>query len=176
MTLKRMTPAEFRRLRDADPYYKNRWPYLSEASRQVRSLSPSTALELGPYRRPLFAGSDVMDLRDNLLGESVTWQWDATNTPWPVADKAYDVFIALQVWEHLGGAQARAFAEVQRVARSAVLSFPYKWRLKDTSNCHHGIDQAKILAWTKGVKPKRSVIVDKPNPATRRMICVYDFR
>lgn len=176
MTLRRMTPAEFRALRDEDPYYTNRWPYLSEAIRQVRSLKPETALELGPYRQPLFAGSDVMDLRDNLRGAKVALQWDASKTPWPVPDQSYDVFIALQVWEHLGQSQASAFAEVQRVARSAVLSFPYKWKLKDTNNCHHGIDDAKIRSWTRGVKPVRRVVVDKPNPATSRAIYVFDFR
>lgn len=177
MTLERMTPAQFRQLRTADPkYYEGRWPYLSEAIRQTLALKPKTALELGPYRLPLFRGSDVMDLRDHLPASRVKWKCDARQTPWPQADKSYDVFIALQVWEHLGDAQARAFAEVRRIARTAVLSFPYKWKLRDTSDCHHNVGDATISEWTGGATPVRRVVIDKPNAAYRRAIYVFDFR
>jgi hypothetical protein len=41
-----------------------------------------------------------------------------------VADNAYDLFVALQVFEHLGTSQREAFREVRRVARHAIISLP----------------------------------------------------
>lgn len=179
MALKSVTTKEFARLKAGDSkYYKNRWPYLSMAAKLAAALKPETALELGPYMIPVLVGSDVMDVRDNVPASQnrVKLKWDATKTPWPVEDKAYDVFVALQVWEHLGDAQAEAFKEVRRIAKTAVLSFPFRWKLKDTSNCHHMVDSNTIKRWTLGTEPTKRVIIDEPDPRYRRAIYVFDFR
>lgn len=181
MGLQGLTASQFGRLKVRDPhYYTGRWPYLSRAVQMVMADgAPDSALELGPYRRPLFEGSDVMDLHDYLADDSsakVKWVCDARKVPWVIGDKAYDLFVALQVWEHLGSDQAKAFAEVRRVAQRAVLSFPYLWQMKDTSNCHHNVDLKRILAWTDGAQPKQRVIIDKPDHRFKRMVCYYDFR
>lgn len=177
MTLSPLTAATFGGLKKRDPnYYSGRWPYLSLASDLAMQLKPESILELGPYRRPLIGGSDVMDLNDYLADGKVKWKWDARKTPWPVEDNAYDLFIALQVWEHLGREQAAAFREVMRISKTAILSFPYLWQLADTGDCHHGIGDGTIREWICGVRPTKKVIVDKPNPKYKRAIYVFDFR
>ena len=72
---------------------------------------------------------------------------DATVAPWPVADKAYDLFVALQVFEHLGDKQPQTFAEVRRVAKHAILSLPIDWEMADPTNCHHMLSNEKVLSW-----------------------------
>jgi hypothetical protein len=173
MALQPLSHAEFLRLQRTDKYYVGRWPYLSAASSLIQRLEPQTILELGPYRRPLFAGSHVMDRRSQLHSGTADVVWDATKTPWPVDDKAYDLFVALQVWEHLGPCQAEAFNEVRRISRRAVLSFPLQWKMPNHADCHHGITMAKIREWT--TTPTRTVVVDKPAPTRKRAICFYQF-
>ena len=53
----------------------------------------------------------------------------------------------------LGPRQQEAFAEVMRISKNALLSFPYKWN--QPGNVHHGIDENKINVWTLGVEPKK---------------------
>ena len=71
--------------------------------------------------------------------------------PWPINDKQYDLFIALQVWEHLGNKQSRAFREAIRISKAVILSFPYKWNCpKNNANYpeHHEVDEELIGDWT----------------------------
>ena len=61
--------------------------------------------------------------------------------------RAYDLFVAFQVFEHLGDSQPEAFREVRRVARNAILSLPIDWEMADPRNCHHQLSAAKVRAW-----------------------------
>jgi hypothetical protein len=101
---------------------------------------------------------------------------------WPFEDKQFDMFIALEVWEHLWNVnstgdcghewnpterkkkygvehpivQASVFKEVMRVSKNAILSFPYMWGEHNgcpTNNCHYQIDREIIKEWTCGVEP-----------------------
>ena len=69
----------------------------------------------------------------------------------------FDCFTALQVFEHLDN-QSAAFQEVMRIAKSAILSFPYKWTWGDA--LHKGIDGKKIEKWTCGVVPESIKIIN----------------
>ena len=93
----------------------------------------------GAHLRPVIVGADVMALShlEDLEAEGQEIIHDATVAPWPVADKAYDLFVALQVFEHLGDEQPQTFAEVRRVAKHAILSLPIDWEMPDPTNCHH---------------------------------------
>ncbi len=137
-------------------YYRNRWPYLEAAATMAMKDKPNKILEVGAYLLPLFKSSDVIDLKTDI--PRLTFRHDITKIPWPIKDKAYDTVIALQVWEHLGNAQADAFREVMRVARSAVLSFPYLWDMPNDPS-HHGIDKAIIARWTLHHPPEEVVEV-----------------
>jgi len=160
------------------PYYRPRVVYLSAASRNaerlIRDHGLTTALELGPGLRPLIVGADVLDLRDqpDLEAEGRTIIHNATVLPWPIADGAYDLFIALQVFEHLGTNQAAVFREVRRVARHAILSLPIDWVMSDPRNCHHGLTEERVLSWFAPVVPTR---IELGNGGHRkRLIYVFE--
>jgi hypothetical protein len=150
-----------------DTYYRGREKYMGAAADIIRKkiinegLLLNSVLELGPYLLPIVVGSDVMDRKPYLPG--IKYLHDATKTPWPIKDKAYDLFIALQVWEHLcdrqGNYQKEAFREVMRISKMAILSFPYKW--KGGGKTHMGIDEKVISEWTLGVKPAFTQIVSR---------------
>ena len=132
-----LTHAEFAVMAAGFPYYNGRWPYISAALEQASMLIErhglKTALELGAPIRPTIVGAAVMDIKahadlDPTLPIMIH---DATKAPWPADDKAYDLFVALQVFEHLRDRQREAFLEVRRVARHAIISLPIDWEMDD---------------------------------------------
>lgn len=148
-------------------YYKDRWEYLEKAAAMAVKERPESVLELGAHLLPLFKKSDVLDIKQNI--PRLTFQHDLSRVPWPIKDKSYDMVMALQVWEHLDGAQEAAFREVMRVSRGAVLSFPYLWN--KPGDIHHGIDKAIIARWTLHHPPEETMEVGSRNPRI-----IYRFR
>jgi hypothetical protein len=169
---------ELVRLATTVPYYRARRGYMSVAGSAAADLidrkSLRTALELGPHLRSLIVGADVMDLsaRPELRSEGRVIVHDATRPPWPVEDKAYDLFVALQVFEHLGTRQPETFREVRRVARNAILSLPIDWDMADPRNCHHQLSHERVLSWFGSVAPTR-VLVGNPG-RRKRLIYVFE--
>ncbi|NCA68135.1 MAG: hypothetical protein EOM87_08755 [Clostridia bacterium] len=152
-----------------EDYYLGRWAYFKEVIKMVDEIKPDSVLELGPALFTLVKNSDIMRKPEiDKWGvpsgvKSVEYLHDATKMPWPV-DKKYDLFIALQVFEHLVNCQAEAFQEVKRIAKYAILSLPYKWDCpKDNANYpeHHMIDENTILNWTKGEEPIKWVYIER---------------
>ncbi len=144
--LQTISEADVRRLAADDPYWRGRWEYLSVAAEFARDLpGVQKVLEIGPYTQPLVIGADTMDRRVWPGGHEPTFPHDATKTPWPIADGAYDLIVALQVWEHLTGFEREAFGELVRVARWAILSLPWGW---PGDNTHSGIDWPTVNEWT----------------------------
>ena len=169
---------EIKALAARDPYYKGRDQYLNLASGIAADLIERgrlrSGLELGPNLRPLLYGADVIDVRKwpGLEAEGRVIIHDATVSPWPIPSRAYDLFVALQVFEHLGDAQPTAFREVARVARSAIISLPIDWILEDTTNAHHGITNDRVLGWFAPWTPTRVI---EGNPGKRkRLIYVFE--
>jgi hypothetical protein len=147
-------------------YYAGRWEYFSVVIDMVQRHNPTSVLELGPGRHTMVYNCDIMvNPEDDKWGRPInevgqTCLHDATEKPWPIPDKAYDLFIALQVWEHLSNKQSRAFREVMRISKAAILSFPYLWDCpKDNANYpeHHQIDEELIADWTLNIKPEQVV-------------------
>jgi hypothetical protein len=97
---------------------------------------------------------------------------DATDFPWPFPDKAFDLFIALQVFEHLKDRQQEAFLEVRRIARHAILSLPIDWVMDDPRNCHHMISEQRALSWFAPVSPSRTV--EHVTGRRKRLIFVFE--
>lgn len=169
-----------------EDYYVGRWAYLQEVIRMVDEIKPQSVLEVGPALFTVVKNSDIMRLPEvdkwgipaNI--ESIEYLHDATKTPWPV-EKKYDLFIALQVFEHLVDSQARAFQEVKRIANYAILSLPYKWDCpKDNANYpeHHMIDEDTILSWTNGEPPTKWVYIERTGPQVskgERIIGLWKF-
>lgn len=153
-----------------NPYYKNRWGYYSEAIEQAMKSQPNSCLELGVWSFPLFKNSAIMGLTAALNRATVIH--DAKTTPWPFKDKQFDMFMALQVWEHLEGRQKNAFDEVKRIAKRAVISVPLQWVCENKQDMHHGLTLETFDAWMPA-EPLKVVIV--PPWATKRAIYVFDF-
>jgi hypothetical protein len=173
-----MSELEFDEMADRFPYYSGRWGYMSvaltQAAELIRGHGLHTALELGAPVRPIIVGADVIDIKARPEldpGVSITLH-DATVAPWPVADKAYDLFIALQVFEHLRDRQADAFLEVRRVARHAILSLPIDWVMDDPRNCHHQISNERVLSWFAPVVPTRVLVGSSGK--RKRLIYVFE--
>ena len=172
-----LTHPEFEEMAARFPYYNGRWGYMSaaleQASKLIRRHGLLTALELGAPVRPIIVGADVMDIkaRPELDPTVPITIHDATQAPWPVADKAYDLFLALQVFEHLGDRQPEAFLEVRRVARHAIISLPIDWEMEDPRNCHHQIPAERVLSWFAPIVPTRVI---EGNPGKRRRL-IYVF-
>ncbi len=173
-----MTRPEFDSMVEAFPYYAGRWVYLrialAEATRLIVDRRLRTTLELGAPVRPVIVGADVMDVvaRPELDATVPVTVHDATVIPWPVADKAYDLFMALQVFEHLGDRQPEAFREVRRIARHAIISLPIDWEMDDPGNCHHRIPEARVLSWFAPIAPTR--VIEGSGGTRRRLIYVFE--
>jgi len=155
--------------RPREEYYAGRWAYFREVIKMVEEIDPRSVLELGPALFTIVKNSDIMRKPEiDVWGapadvQAMEYLHDATITPWPVCKK-YDLFIALQVFEHLTGRQAQAFQEVKRIARYAILSLPYKWDCPvDNANYpeHHMIDESTILGWTNGEAPQKWVYIER---------------
>jgi len=155
-------------------YHRNRWSYVAAATDAAAELigrhDLRTALELGPKFRPVIVGADVMD-REPRAADGRMIVHDATDVPWPIADGAYDLFVALQVFEHLADRQEAAFAEVRRVARHAIVSLPIDWDVPPDDD-HHGVTIERALSWFGSSVPTR-VVVGSPAPK-KRLIYVFE--
>ena len=175
--IRAITGSEFDAIVAGHPYYRGRRRYMlaaaAEADALIRARGLRTALELGPHLRPLIVGSDVMDLRVNadLDAEGTVFAHDATVTPWPV-ERTYDLFVALQVFEHLGTSQAQVFREVSRVARNAIISLPIDWVKADPTDIHHGITNERVLGWFEPRVPTR-IVVGNPGPG-KRLLYIFE--
>ncbi len=182
--MRTITKDEFDSQAAKEPYYRHRWQYYKEVIDIVNEINPKTVLELGPHTLPIMVGGDVMDIAPKCGGET-TYEHDATQIPWPINDDSYDLFIALQVWEHLDTdpndyldpekqKQREAFGEVQRIAKKAIISFPFMWHWPN--NHHHQIDHDIIARWTCDVKPVKTIMTgDKDAKQGARIIYYFDF-
>lgn len=172
VTLRAITREEYDALAELVPYFAKRWGYLSRAGEMLRELGPlERGLEIGPgptEGESFLRGGQTLDMRG-----APTIRHDAGVVPWPIADNAYDIVVALQVWEHLEGRQRDAFRECLRVARFVMLSFPYRWKTKNET--HRMITRAKIEEWTCSVPPMRTVLVRDP-PHRMRLVCLWRAR
>lgn len=168
--LSAITHEDFRIARERWPYLKRRWTYYREAIAIAQRVAPRRVLEIGTAYTPLFPISDRLDYQATF---NPTYHHDATVVPWPIADKAYDLVVALQVWEHLGDRQREAFSEIPRVAGYALLSLPYKWRRRSNPS-HSGIDDTVVRKWAGGREAVETVEVPVIGKH-RRKIYLFDF-
>lgn len=141
-----------------------RWQYMGYVIEQLKQICPDDTklIEAGTSGMPLSNRSFLYEYP----------MYDLNVVPYggiKFSDKTFDSFVALQVWEHLDN-QERAFKEVMRISKSAILSFPYMWpKGKGHDDRHVGIDDIKIKQWTCGVKPEKTKLINN------RMVYVWKF-
>lgn len=149
--------------------YKVRWDYMEPIIDKLKNINPSTALEIGTAGISLMTFSDTLDNVEKYIGNKHTSQYifDARNTPWDIPSKKYDVVVALQVLEHLGPNQLDIFKEIKRITKEAIISLPYLWHCNNPANCHHMIDDEKILEWTNNEQPYDRKVYSTKNNTSR---------
>lgn len=154
-------------------YYIGRWEYFKEVLKIIQNEEIKNVIELGPGLLPIVKNSDlIMNPEEDSFGrpnenKGKVYTFDATTKPWPINDKKYDLFIALQVWEHLDNKQSRAFREVMRISKMAILSFPYHWdggEEKPSHRAHRDIDREIIEDWTLKLKPEKVIEISRTGP------------
>ena len=173
-----LTKEKFNDARSKNHYWGKRWPFYEKTISNVNELSFTNSLELGSGELQVVEGSDTMDLPDEYykcgIAKGLTFEHDAKITPWPITDKAYDLFISLQVWEHLGGKQKEAFQEVARVSKMAYFSFPYLWTRRGTG-MHKLVNFAKILDWSYPFEPVYMKVYSNGRKEFRQAHCLWIF-
>jgi SAM-dependent methyltransferase len=169
LSVKAIGKTAFARAARKSRYLRGRWPYLRHAARIIAELDPASVLEVGPGPHPFVPGSVRLDVNERMSPEILH---DASDAPWPVESGAFDLVLALQVFEHLGPrtgeAQRRAFDEARRVAGPrghVLLSFPFLWL--GSSPAHTGIDRKTIRMWTSGVEPEQTILCRVPKNRQR---------
>lgn len=160
-------------LANQDPYWKYREKYLSKALEfvyVVQKKNPlSAVLEIGANGHPLVEGCDTIDVNPKT---EPTVLHDAKQVPWPnIKDGHYDLFVALQTWEHLGHRQLPAFREARRVSKFQLLSFPLNWN-DPNDVTHYGITEELIRYWTDGVAPLKQAIIES-NFHKNRLVMLF---
>lgn len=157
--------------------FNGRWNYISPIILELKKLKPNTILELGSYKINLTNISDNMDINldyidiDNINNK--IFIQDASILPWGIEDKYYDVFIGLQVFEHLGDNQSDIFKEVMRISKNAIISLPYMWDKPD-DEMHNMIDDNKIKEWTNNILPEKIIFIKTPD-SRKRVIYFFKF-
>jgi len=147
-----------------------RWQYMGWVIEQLKIICPDDTklIEAGTSGMPLSDKSFLFEYPECDLNV-VPFNIKFARMNGPIKDKYFDCFVALQVWEHLDN-QERAFKEVMRISKSAILSFPYMWpKGKGHDARHIGIDDRKIKQWTCGVKPEKTKLINN------RMVYVWKF-
>jgi len=180
---------DFKKLLESshEAYNTGRWEYYKEVIHIIPKLEIENVLELGPGFLPIVKTSDIMlspeedqfGKPNDVIGK--VFVHDATKKPWPILNKQYDLLIALQVWEHLDNKQTRAFREVKRVAKRAILSFPYEWtggEQKPSHRAHRDIDKELISDWTLNIPPREIIEIPRTSPGFskgKRLIYYWIF-
>ena len=168
-------------------YYSGCWEYISEMVSLIKELDVQTILELGPGKHTIVKNCDAMVKPEedkwgrpiNRINKEIIF--DANESPWPIEDKAYDLFIAAHVWEYLSNKQTRAFREVMRISKKAIITFPYLWNCSRESPYYpesHMIDKDLISDWTLGAEPKKIITVRRTAldvSRGRRLIYFWEF-
>ena len=146
--MKFLTFEVFNKITHSNPYWDKRWNYISVVIDFLKTIELKTSLELGTNGLNLISTSDTMGIDGD-----PTYLHDVTK-PFPIKDKQYDIFIALQVFEHLEGNQRAVFREVMRTSKKALLSFPLEWHCpKDP--IHHELTHKHFKEWTLNIEPKK---------------------
>ncbi len=168
-------------------YYEGRWEYFNKVLNIIKAEKINSAVELGPGLLPIIKNSDIiLNPEEDFFGKpeyakGEILKFDATNKNWPIKDKEYDLFIALQVWEHLDNKQSRAFREAMRISKTIILSFPYLWdggEEKHSHRAHRDIDRDLIIDWAMGIEPTKIIEIKRTGKEFSkgpRLICFWKF-
>ncbi len=142
-----------------------RWEYISVVMEILRKMEPATSIEMGSYGIKCIKDSVTVDKKR--LGNAYPQMiLNGNSTPYPFETGQFDVFIALQVFEHVKN-KVGAFQEAKRIAKNVILSLPYNIPFipEDPLNCHTEIGDREIAGWFG--EPTRKVVIGN------RIVCLW---
>ena len=147
-----------------------RWDYYKSAIDFVRLCKPASAsdvLEIGAKGVPIVKGSDTLDPTGQWAGGAGgagegpgrVHRHDPKQLPWPLADRRYEVVVALRVFQHLWPQQRECFLEARRVGRNIVMVVPeqYDGAAAATGGASTGVTEEQLIEWNNGIPPTVSV-------------------
>ncbi len=132
-----------------------RWDYHHKAITLLRHLhlkNPADVLEMGTMGVQLVQNSHTLDYADrwDFPGKKPTYLHDGRETPWPIADKQYRIFIALRVFQHLVPRQKEAFLEARRIARRVLIVVDPRYQ-NPVLPMAKGITYDDFTEWNNGI-------------------------
>lgn len=146
--------------------------YYRYVFRLVRGIAPraESILDVGSGKTSCLEEFDwiptreTIDIRNPYVSESV--EGVKADFLEHRVDRHYDLALCLQVLEHVP--QVEKFTQkLFDVARSVLISVPYKWpKGSIKGHIHDPVDEAKLRSWTKR-KPDYQIIVPEPFGASR---------
>ncbi len=109
-----------------------RWDYHSKTIDLIKSLGisdPKMILEMGTMGISCVNDSDTIDFMEkwNFPGKQPSIVHDCRQTPWPIANSKYELFISLRAFQHLIPYQKEAFQEALRIARKVIIVVPREY-------------------------------------------------
>lgn len=161
-----VTEADFEAICKPHPYYAGRWQSFQEVIDMLVGKDFNKVIEIGSYTFPLVKWAHTVDIKG-----TPNQFYDLDLYPWPFPDKQFDLLIALQTLEHLER-RDRAFQEIKRVAKNAIISLPFEWNNPE-DHVHFGITEDKISQWTGGEVPAVKLIKED---SFKRIVLFYNFK
>ena len=157
--MKTINEQEFREIEKRYPYFKGRWEYFNEVIKMIEKINPESVLEIGAVGCRLVKGSKVLDIKSEYMGVryDVDYLLDITKDLDQVKER-FDLILCLQVLEHLGNSQQKAFSELLAKTDNLIISLPYMWADK-RDMIHYGITDSIIKRWTCDKVPKEEVVI-----------------
>jgi hypothetical protein len=136
---------------------ETRWDYHHRVIELIKALNIGSAadvLEMGTMGISCVSGSNTIDYAErwNFPGKNPTYLHDARQFPWPIADKQYELFIALRVYQHLIPVQKEAFREALRIAKKVIIVVPDLY-INEVLPASRGITYRDFCDFNNGVHP-----------------------
>lgn len=139
-----------------------------------RKIKCKISIELGPRGYPIVLDGATIDI----IG-TPTYKFNANNIPWNLKDKEFDIFIGLQVLEHLDD-KISILKEIKRISNKAIISLPLEWKLdinkvnKELYDTHNLLTLSMIEEWfnAANIIPTKAIIC--PPWRNKRIIYIFD--
>lgn len=135
----------------------NRWDYHYRAVEIIKATGLSDVnkvLEMGTMGVSCVKGSDTIDFDESwdFKGKKPTYNHDARIKPWPIEDNAYEIFVALRVFQHLVPSQLEALNEAFRIAKKVIVVVPETYNNPLIPNSK-GITYDNFVSFLNGIHP-----------------------
>lgn len=136
----------------------NRWDYFGRVVNLVKALDltdSSKILEMGTMGITCVKDIHTIDYAEkwDFEGKRPTYLHDARQTPWPIENKDYDLFIALRVYQHLAPVQKECIREAMRISKKVIIVVPESYSNLPFHPDSRGLTYADFVRYLDGIHP-----------------------